>query len=84
MQDSQELKAAQKEWKKEEMRQVASKIELAEAERIALGWRSIFDKRQRRLIDNCCVYADNDPAGIPGHQLMLIIAEMTSLLDGNL
>ena len=83
MQDSQLLQAAQKEREKENLNQVARKIELAKAQKIALGWRGIFDERQRRLIKNCCAYADNDPAGLPGHQLMLIIAEMASILDGS-
>ena len=33
-----------------------------------------FDERQRRLIDNCQEYAAGDPAGLPGHKLMLIVA----------
>jgi hypothetical protein len=38
-----------------------------------------FDERQRRLIDNCRAYADSDPAGLPGHQLMLIIAQFDAM-----
>lgn len=35
-----------------------------------------LDERQRRLIKNCVNYRDGDPAGLPGHNLMIIIAEM--------
>lgn len=41
-----------------------------------------LDERQRRLIANCRDYALNDPAGVPGHNLMLIIAQMAEMLDG--
>jgi hypothetical protein len=47
-----------------------------------LGWQVGFDERQRRLIANCRAYAKNDPAGLPAHNLMVIIAQMASLLDG--
>jgi hypothetical protein len=45
------------------------------------GWLAEFDERERRLIDNCRTYAANDPAGMPGHGLALIIARMADLLD---
>lgn len=41
-----------------------------------------FSEREVRLIENCQVYAANDPAGIPGHNLMIIIAKLSSLLVG--
>ncbi len=41
-----------------------------------------FTDRERRLIDNCKIYAANDPAGLPGHNLMVIIAKLTNLLIG--
>lgn len=40
-----------------------------------------FDEREWRLVGNCRVYAKNDPAGLPGHNLMLIVAKMADLLD---
>lgn len=40
-----------------------------------------FDERERRLIANCRGYGRNDPAGLPGHNLMLIIAKMAEILD---
>jgi hypothetical protein len=46
-----------------------------------MDWKKLFDDRQNRLIDNCVEYADGDPAGLPGHQLMLIIAKMADILD---
>jgi len=45
------------------------------------GWRCKFDDRQKRLIKNCRDYASGDPAGMPGHNLALIIAKMADLLD---
>ncbi len=33
----------------------------------------VFTERQKRLIRNAQLYALNDPAGLPGHNLMLII-----------
>jgi len=39
-----------------------------------------FDDRQLRLIDNCQVYAKGNPAGLPGHNLMIIISELTDLI----
>ena len=46
-------------------------------------WLKHFDDRQRRLIANCRLYTKSDPAGVPGHNLMIIIADMADLLDGN-
>ena len=33
------------------------------------------------LIENCRMYAANDPQGLPGHQLMRIVAFLADLLD---
>ena len=44
-------------------------------------WRQQFDARQLRLIQNCRDYAEGDPAGLPGHQLMLIVAKLVEILD---
>ncbi len=44
-------------------------------------WKTKFDERQQRLIKNCEDYEANDPAGVPGHNLMLIIAKMSLMLD---
>lgn len=46
-------------------------------------WRDRLDNRQRRLIENCQIYAQNDPAGLPGHNLMLIVSNLADLLDGD-
>lgn len=35
-----------------------------------------FSDREKRLIKNSVVYAENDPAGLPGHNLMIIIAKL--------
>jgi hypothetical protein len=39
-----------------------------------------LDEREMRLIRNCLVYAENDPAGLPGHNLMIIIAKMAEYI----
>jgi len=44
-------------------------------------WIQGFDERQTNLIHNCQAYATNRPGGLPGHQLMLIIANMAHALD---
>lgn len=44
-------------------------------------WLDNFDERQRRLIQNCIGYTIHDPAGLPGHNLMVIIAKMVALLS---
>lgn len=44
-------------------------------------WLDEFYERERRLILNCRNYADGDPAGLPGHNLMLIVAKLADLLD---
>lgn len=41
-----------------------------------------FSRREARLIENCRMYAANDPAGVPSHNLMIIIAKMSTLLIG--
>ena len=35
-----------------------------------------LDEREKRLINNCITYAADDPAGLPGHNLMVIIAKI--------
>ncbi len=44
-------------------------------------WQRLFDERQLRLIENCKAYGENDPAGLPGHNLMLIIHKMEGILQ---
>jgi hypothetical protein len=36
----------------------------------------LFTERENRLIKNCIAYAKNDPAGLPGHNLMIIVAKL--------
>lgn len=43
-------------------------------------WTDRFNDRQLGLIRNCQQYANGEPAGLPGHRLMLIIAKMAELL----
>jgi len=46
-----------------------------------MAWQTGFSGRDLRLINNCSVYALHDPAGMPGHNLALIIAGMRGRLD---
>lgn len=47
-----------------------------------MNWQDNFDERERRLISNCVDYATSDPAGLPAHNIMIIVAKMVKLLDG--
>ena len=40
----------------------------------------IFDARQMLLIDNCNVYANGKPAGLPGHNIMIIVSKLHEML----
>lgn len=40
---------------------------------------ALFDERELRLILNCVNYANGDPAGLPGHNLMVIVAKLCAL-----
>jgi hypothetical protein len=42
---------------------------------------SQLDEREQRLVANCCAYAEGDPAGLPGHDLMIIIAKLIAQAD---
>lgn len=44
-------------------------------------WTVQFDERQRGLIHSCQQYVIDGAPGLPGHQLMLIVAKMATLLD---
>lgn len=35
-----------------------------------------FSERELDLINNCIVYANNAPAGLPGHNLIIIIEKL--------
>ena len=41
-----------------------------------------FTKRELRLIANCCEYAEGDPAGLPGHNLMMLVAKLVRYHGG--
>lgn len=41
-----------------------------------------FNKRELRLIRNSINYTNDDPAGLAGHNLMLIVAKLMALLEG--
>lgn len=43
--------------------------------------KSEFDDRELRLILNCLTYAENDPAGLPGHGLMLLVAKLLRVMQ---
>lgn len=58
-------------------------IEMQELEITYDPWMEFgqFDDRQRALIHNCRQYVTDGAPGLPGHQLMLIVAKMAALLD---
>lgn len=39
-----------------------------------------LDDRERRLIQNCKDYANGFPAGLPGHQIILLVAKLAEKL----
>ena len=59
-------------WKEGELARIANKYNIHP---------EIFNERELRLIANCRAYAKNDPAGLPGHNLMIIIKKMARLLN---
>jgi len=63
------------------LQKIAQEFEKARQEMFQIGWLRFFDRRQRRLIGNCCDYARSDPAGMPGHNLALIVAKMSDMLN---
>lgn len=48
---------------------------------IDADWRGRLSEREQRLVANCIAYAANDPAGLPGHNLTVVVAKMSALLD---
>jgi len=45
---------------------------------------ALFDEREIRLIRNCIEYAHNDPAGLPGHNIMIIVSKLCWLFQNQL
>lgn len=43
-----------------------------------------FTKRELRLIANCQEYAEGDPAGLPGHNLMMLVDKLIRYFGGAL
>ena len=44
-------------------------------------WRDRFTQRELALIKNCRTYAENDPAGLPNHDLLMLVARLSEALD---
>jgi len=42
---------------------------------------AVFTRRELDLINNCLNYVENDPTGLPGHNLMIIVAKLWGLAD---
>ena len=40
-----------------------------------------FTHREYRLIDNCVNYTESDPAGFPGHNLIILIGKLDNALN---
>ena len=53
-------------------------------EYVKVPWLESFDDRQMGLVHSCRQYVTDGAPGLPGHQLMLIVAKMAALLDANL
>ena len=47
----------------------------------APAWRGRLSDRERGLVGNCEQYAAGDPAGLPGHNLFLLVAKLAAMLD---
>lgn len=56
-----------------------SEIELAMA---GASESEFFTKQELRLIRGCRRYADGDPCGLPGHNLMMLVATLTHYYGG--
>lgn len=39
-----------------------------------------LSEREKALIDNCIVYSENNPSGLPGHNLMLIVEKLYNFI----
>ena len=46
-----------------------------------MSGKDLLTEREVRLIQNAIAYANGDPAGLPAHNLMLIIAKLRDILD---
>ena len=44
--------------------------------------KDYFSQRELRLIRNCMEYAGEDPAGLPGHNLMMLISKIICYYGG--
>lgn len=44
--------------------------------------KDYFTQRELRLIRNCMEYADEDPAGLPGHNLMMLVSKLIHYYGG--
>lgn len=42
--------------------------------------QTVFTERDLRLIENCKGYAGSDPAGLPAHNLLLIVDKLDNLV----
>jgi len=57
------------------------KVKQIEADKYAIialadAIREDFDQQEIRLMRNCITYEENDPAGLPGHKLILLVAKL--------
>lgn len=65
--------------------EIAEKHSLGVSVYETMGYISAyFTKRELRLISNCCEYAEGDPAGLPGHNLMMLVAKLIHYHGGAL
>lgn len=50
-------------------------------EKRQMNWMDQLDDRQQALIRDCIRYSEGDAAGLPGHNLLLLVAKLSDLLD---
>lgn len=66
----------------EELEQVMTELKsaLEQQSKADVRWHGVFTEREQRLIANCQLYAANNPSGLPGHNLMIIIDKLSKML----
>ena len=64
----------------EVMRQITDQLEGQRSPLIQDLYDAVFTPREIRLILNCQAYEMNDPAGLPGHNLLLLVSKLEELV----
>lgn len=69
---------AEEEKAREEERKEALPIleDYKQANPVAIAALATFSLRELKLIQNCISYTENDPHGLPGHNIMIIVDKL--------